>query len=484
MSTFSLPYNWAPREYQQSTWDALSKLNDPANKVKSVGICCHRRWGKDEVMLHHNCCSAFERVGNYWYMLPEYSQARKAMWNAINPHTGKRRIDEAFPEFLRKKTLENEMFIEFKNGSTWQLMGSDNYDSLVGAPPIGVTFSEFSISNPNSFEYLSPIMMENGGWRIVNGTPRGKNHFYHTLEYGKNEPDWFTLVSTVADTDVFDDEQLQSELRRLQKIHGNDYGRAIWLQEYYCSFDAAIPGAIWADSLIVIMNEERIKSVKADIRYPVHTGWDLGFSDDTVIWFYQIIDKKIKVLYYYADNFKDVEFYANKLHSLAVENNWKYGLHWLPHDGVSKTMAGGGKSIIQQLYLLRDKLKGQKGFSLGEFRRAPKLSKEDGIQAARATFPYCDFDLGTSDGFELLKSYHRKYDEEKKTFSNTPVHDKSSHTADAWITVSTTWAESKKEQVVIPFSDRIMEENVSNITFGAFKKAHFDRKRAEMVSKL
>jgi phage terminase large subunit len=58
---------------------------------------------------------------SYWHCLPEYAQARKALWTAVNPHTGKRRIDEAFPHDLRDSTNDNEMFIRFKNGSTWQV---------------------------------------------------------------------------------------------------------------------------------------------------------------------------------------------------------------------------------------------------------------------------------------------------------------------------------------------------------------------------
>ena len=63
-------------------------------------------------------------------MLPEYGQARKAIWDAVNPHTGKRRIDEAFPPEIRKATRNQEMQIVFKNGSSWQVVGSDRYDAL------------------------------------------------------------------------------------------------------------------------------------------------------------------------------------------------------------------------------------------------------------------------------------------------------------------------------------------------------------------
>ena len=66
------------------------------------------------------------------HMLPAFSQGRKAIWTAVNPHTGKRRIDEAFPHELRVSTNKSEMFIRFKNGSTWQVVGSDRYDAAVG----------------------------------------------------------------------------------------------------------------------------------------------------------------------------------------------------------------------------------------------------------------------------------------------------------------------------------------------------------------
>src|SRR6185312_8507339 len=127
-------------------------------------------------------CSAFERVGTYWHMLPEASQARKAIWDAINPHTGRRRIDEAFPRELRQATREQDMLIRFVNGSTWQVVGSDNYNSLVGSPPVGVVFSEWSLAKPDSWTYIRPILAENGGWVLKIWTPRGRNHATRSFE--------------------------------------------------------------------------------------------------------------------------------------------------------------------------------------------------------------------------------------------------------------------------------------------------------------
>ena len=124
MIKLRLPHNeWTPRPHQIGLW---RYLQDGGRRAMAVW---HRRAGKDEVLLHHTACSMLKRVGNYWTCLPEYNQARKAIWSAVNPHTGKRRIDEVFPQELRASTDEGKMFIRFHNGSTYQCVGSDTYNS-------------------------------------------------------------------------------------------------------------------------------------------------------------------------------------------------------------------------------------------------------------------------------------------------------------------------------------------------------------------
>ena len=172
-------------------------------------MVAHRRWGKDDVALHWTAQEAFRRRGVYWHMLPQASQARKAIWEAVNPHTGIRRINEAFPRELRAATRENEMFIRFKNESTWQVIGSDNYDSLVGSPPIGVVFSEWALAKPQAWAYIRPILAENDGTAFFITTPRGNNHAARMF---RSMPDSaFVEKSTAYDTDVFTKEQLEQE---------------------------------------------------------------------------------------------------------------------------------------------------------------------------------------------------------------------------------------------------------------------------------
>lgn len=231
-----LPNNWQPRDYQMNLWKYLE-----GGGKRAVAVW-HRRAGKDDVCLHWTAVAMMQRPATYWHMLPEAAQARKAIWDAVNPHTGKRRIDEAFPLELRSSTREHEMMIKFKNGSTWQVVGSDNYDSLVGSPPVGVTLSEWSVAKQDAWAYLRPILMENDGWAFFIYTPRGENHGLNTYNLAMSEDDWFGELLTADDTRVFTPEQLAQEKRELAKQYGQSRGEALFRQEYYCSFVEAFTG--------------------------------------------------------------------------------------------------------------------------------------------------------------------------------------------------------------------------------------------------
>lgn len=460
----NLPYNWKPRDYQRPLWDYLAKGG------KRAAACWHRRAGKDAVLLHHNACASMEVVGNYWYLLPEYNQCRKAIWDAINPHTGKKRLDEVFPPEIRSKTLSQEMKIELPNGSTWQLMGSDNFDALVGSTPYGITFSEYALSNPSAWGFLSPILLENGGWAVFNSTPRGKNHFYKMVQYAMKHDDWFGEILTSDQTGLFTQEQLVGELERLQDEHGEAYGKAIWLQEYFSSFEAALPGSVWGEGMAKVSQGGRIGDVPHQEGFPVFTAWDIGRTDATVIWFYQVVSNEIRIIDFHSDNFKEIPEYAQVLRDKAATWGYEYGLHWLPHDAKPKRLGMGGKSIIQQ-FMDED---------IGKFAITPELSKEDGHQAGNATLHKCWFDEEKCfDGIENLKSYRRQYDEMKKVFSRDTVHDEHSHAADAFRYLSLTWKISKNQAPDLTQRQKFHVGNVTQVNFGQIKKAHFARKRRE-----
>jgi hypothetical protein len=394
----------------------------------------HRRWGKDDLCLHWTCVAAHQRTASYWHMLPEASQARKAIWSAINPHTGIRRIDEAFPLELRENTNENEMFIRFKNGSTWQVLGSDNFNSLIGSPPAGVVFSEFAIANPAAWAYLRPIMAENKGWALFITTPRGKNHAFNLLKTARESNEWYAEIQTAQDTDVFTQEQLDSEKKELIDLFGEGVGESLFQQEYFCSFEAAIPGAYYARELHSILVSKRITNVPYDSSYPVSTAWDLGYSDDTAIWWFQVIRGEIRVLDYHSSNGQTVKFYTDLINSKPYE----YRTHWLPHDARAKTLASNGKSVIQQI---------SDHIPLKYLKIVPNLSIQDGIQASRLALQRAWFDEKKTElGIECLRQYQREYDDDKKTFKDRPRHDWTSHGADAWRYLAIAWHDEPMKQ--------------------------------------
>lgn len=188
--------------------------------------------------MRWTAAAAFQRIGNYWHMAPEIKQARRSFWDAINDKTGRRRIDDVFPLRLRKKTLDQEMKIEFINGSIWQIAGSDSYDALRGAPPIGLVFSEWALGKPQAWNALSPMLAQNKGWAIFNTTPLGPNHAKTMHEYLAQDEDGFAEILTVEDTKAIDEYELKKDLDSKIALYGEELGRSMYLQEWYCNFDA------------------------------------------------------------------------------------------------------------------------------------------------------------------------------------------------------------------------------------------------------
>lgn len=466
MANIVLPYNWKPRPYQKDVWDYL------ANGGKRAVMCWHRRSGKDELGLHHMACASQERVATYWYCLPKYAQARKAIWEAINPHTGIRRINEAFPLAMRKTTRENEMSITFLNGSTFQVVGSDDPDSLVGSPPAGIIFSEYALSNPSAWAYLMPIFEENDGWAIFNSTPRGKNHFKKISDMASKSKDWFFDKKTADETKIFSKEQLQRILEELQDEHGEDFGHSIWLQEYFVSFEAAILGSIYGEFLAKVERSGRFLEFEVDKDIPVNTAWDLGMSDATAIWFYQVVGDEIRIIDYYESNFKEVPEYAQVVKNKAKEGGYKYATHWLPHDAKAKRLGMGGKSIMQQL---QDE-------KIGRTVIVGVQKLQDQIAAGRKTLSKCWFLKGNEQvekGLEYLKSYRYEYDEKKKIFRTTPEHDYTSHCASAFMTMAMSWRNPKTQEATQSFEQKLMTGALAEMTFGKIKQQHLSRMKSK-----
>lgn len=411
----------------------------------------HRRWGKDDVALHRTACAAMERVGNYWHMLPQYSQARKAIWEAVNPRTGMRRIDEAFPQELRVTTRNQEMMILLANGSSWQLVGSDNFDSLVGSPPIGIVHSEYALADPRARAYISPILLENEGWELFIYTPRGTNHGKKLLDFARVEEGWFGQLLTVEDTPVFTQAQLNATRRELLDAFGDAEGEALFQQEYYCSFQGAVLGAYFAKQLKLARQEGRITSVPWASGVEVYTFWDLGLDDSTSIWFMQFVGRENRVIEYYENSNEGMEHYAK----ILKERPYTYGDHYMPHDADHGEL-GTGKSLKDTAESL-----GIRPITVVK-RARDSQAVRDGIEAGRNILSSCWFDeKKCARGISALEGYHAEYDEVKKKLGK-PKHDWCSHAADAWRTFSMGYEPKQKPRTVTS----ILDTAASRLGFG------------------
>jgi phage terminase large subunit len=421
-------HGWRPRDYQMNAWAALE-----AGK-KRLALAWHRRAGKDDICLHWAATAAMERVGPYWHMLPLANQARKAIWDAVNPRTGRRRIDDAFPEELRASTRDNDMFIRFKNGSTWQVVGSDNYNSLVGSPPVGIVFSEYALADPNAWGLLRPILAENGGWALFISTTRGRNHFHKLVEFAKKDPEWYGETLTVEDTGALPLATIEREKRELVAERGEQEAEAIIAQEYYCDANAAIPGAYYGALMQRADREGRVGLYPWLPNEQVGTAWDLGHGDSTVVWFYQQPKSgRVRLIDVLEGSGVGIDWYARKLQ----DRPYSYADHIWPHDGGhgnirdigGTTLKATAESLgIRPLRVLeRDK------------------SVEQGINAVRQMLPLCEFNtqpIPFSDetpeqavarmerALNAMRMYRREWDDKLQKFKDEPLHDWTSHTAD------------------------------------------------------
>lgn len=399
--------SFKPRDYQLPLLRALD------SRYKRAVWVAHRRSGKDLVMMNYVAKSMYSRKGAYYYLFPTYKQAKKVIWDGMT-RDGFKFIDY-IPKELRKRTDNGEMLIETHNGSIFRLVGTDNINSVVGSNPVGCVFSEWSLQNPAAWDYIRPILAENGGWAAFIYTPRGKNHGHTLLETAKAFPDtWYWEVLDVEKTKAIDPETLNQEYDEIVRKDGND---ALYQQEYNCSFEVPIQGAYYASQLMAADREERITSVPYDPNTPVHTAWDLGMDDSTSIWFFQIANQEIHFIDYYESSGEGINYYIKYLQ----DRNYVYGRHFAPHD-IAVRELGTGKSRLEVAKALGVV------FEVGK-----ALAIHDGIQAVRNVLGKCWFDKEKCDrGLSALRSYHKEWDEDNQVFKNRPEHDWASHGSDAF----------------------------------------------------
>ena len=383
-------------------------------------IVAHRRCGKTVLCINDLIYRALiedKENGRYAYVAPYLSQSKSIAFDYL--------LHYSRPVMARAN--QSELWVELLNGARIRLFGADNPDTLRGLYLDGVVLDEYADMKPSIFgSVIRPLLADRKGWATFIGTPKGHNAFWEVYNNATQDPDWYVKVLRASQTGLLE----QSELDDAAKTMTQDQ----YLQEFECDFESAILGAYYGKEMRQLTDQGRITEVEYDPLFPVHTAWDLGYSDDTAIWWFQVVHGEIRCLDYHSSNGQPVAFYAGIIQSREKERGYTYGTHWLPHDARAKTLSSN-RSVIEQL---GDKI------PLKTIKITPNLKLQDGIQASRLALTRTWFDHKTIDGIECLRQYQREYDEDKKVFRDKPRHDWTSHGADAFRYLAIVWKDEAK----------------------------------------
>ena len=403
MARIRLPYNYTPRPYQLK---ALSALD---SGIKNVVLCWHRRSGKDVTIFNWVIRKLIDEVCTCFYITPSYAQGKKIIWDAIN-NDGFRILDHIPPQIIESKN-QQEMKIRLINGSMFQIVGSENIDSIVGTNPKILVFSEYAVQDKQAWEYLRPIVKINGGTSIFISTPRGKNHFYDMVQIALDNPKtWFYEKLSVEDTGVLTKAQIEEE-------RSTGMSEEKVLQEYYCDFNRGIEGTYYGRLVEKARIEKRVCHVPVEPRSPVNVSYDIGYGDSTAMVFWQVVGGEIRIVDYYENQGEGFAHYAKVLQ----DKGYVYGSHFFPHDAGSGSIQTG-KTLVQVANDL-----GIKAIVL------KRDSFEVGVEQARSILSICFLDaIKCSHLIKCLENYHKKFNDKMGCYSESPVHDMWSHGSDAF----------------------------------------------------
>lgn len=390
----TIPY--CPRPLQRVIHKALKRFNV---------LVCHRRFGKTVLCINQIIRAALQPDGppnrRYAYIAPLYKQAKATAWDYLKHFTA---------PIEGREVNETELRIDLPNGNRIRLFGADNPDALRGIYLDGAVLDEYADMHPRLWgEVIRPALADRKGWVVFIGTPRGRNQFWEVYEAAKTDPAWYAAVFRASETGIIDAEELTAMRKQMDD---DEYE-----QELECSFIAAIKGSYYGAIMADLERQGRIRHVDWDRSQPVLTSWDIGWTDATAIWFYQLGFQELRFINYYEAVNQDIAHYAKVLQ----DTGYNFKTHNLPPDAKAKTLASGGRSVVMQL---------AEFVGVDKIHVNEQTNLQDDIQATRAILLRCWFDATRcKQGLEALRQYQRTWDAERKVFLPNPLHNWASHGA-------------------------------------------------------
>ena len=376
-----------------------------ASKSRWRVVVAHRRAGKTVASVNELIRGAIMTPNNarFGYLAPFLGQAKAIAWDYIKHYC--RPIDGV-------KFNEAELRADLPNGGRIRLFGADNPDALRGQYFDGIVLDEFGDIDPRAWtEVIRPALSDRKGWAAFTGTPRGKNEFYAMRQRAKPGTDGYALWELRASETGILSEQELADAR-------NTMDEASYLREYECSFDAAVEGAYYSAELAAAEREKRICRILIEPTVKIDTGWDIGIDDATAIWFFQDIGLERRFVDYLETSGEGLQQIVKRLE----DKRYRYGRMILPHDADAREI-GSGRSYREQL----------QSFGMQGIEIVPRTEDLNGdINLTRLMLAKCWFDEDRcARGIEALKQYRREWDGKRQTWRERPLHDWTSHGADA-----------------------------------------------------
>jgi len=392
---------YKPRKYQAILHPKLKRGNV---------LVCHRGFGKTVFAINHIIDDALRCENKdplFAYVAPTYGQAKRIAWETLKNYTKMIPGVESNEADLRLDIPRPNK----KDKARVMLLGAEKPDSIRGVHLDGAILDEFSEMDPVVWtEVINPALRIKQGWVIFIGTPKGMNHFYDVLQTAKqNTERWFNVVYRASETEIIPEEELEASRAIMTEEQ--------YLQEFECSFSAALIGSYYAKEIEWLQQNNRVTTVDHDPSVPVDTFWDLGISDTTCVWFLQQVGKENHIIDYFEQSGVGLDYYVKMLR----EKPYIYRDHVFPHDASAREL-GTGRSREETLRKLGLRI-----------TILPRHNVADGISSVRLMLKSCWFDaVKTEKGFHALRSYERKWNSKMKRFDDKPKHNWASNASDAF----------------------------------------------------
>lgn len=384
---------------QDALHDAMRRFNV---------LVAHRRFGKTVFCINELIDGAGKcelPQPRFAYIAPFFTQAKDVAWSYLKHFTA---------PVPGVEYNESELRVDFPGGPRIRLYGADNADRLRGLYFDGVVMDEYAQMHPKVWsEVIRPALVDRGGWAIFIGTPMGRNAFADLYDEARSgqDPDWAAFMLKASETGIVPPSELAAAARTMSPDQ--------YAQEFECSFDAAVPGAYYAALITQLEQLNRLKQIPWEPQLPVHTGWDLGMGDQTVIWFAQVVHGEPRLIDCYAASGVGLDHYVAQLRA-EHRSQWVYGQHFFPHDLAVKEL-GSGMSRIDTM----------RSFGLNP-TVLPQASIDDGISQVRFLMRKMWINSERcADGVKAIRQYRSEWDDKRQVLKPAPLHDWTSDYADA-----------------------------------------------------